>query len=139
MQEGDAFSFGANAGLFIDEREAGGPAPREGGVQIIHVEADVVNARAAFIEELSDRRQRFFWLQEFDERIASGKPGNAGAIGIVERSFRQAEDVAIEGDQLVEGSYGNADVGDAGAATGMVRHEIGLRVRPRRVRGALIR
>ncbi len=139
MQEGDAFSLGTNAGLFIDQREAGGSAPREGGVQIIHVEADVVNARPAFVEELSDRRLRFFWLQEFNERIASGEPRNAGAIGIVEGSFGEAEDVAIEGDQLVEGAYSNADVGDAGAATGLVRHEIGLRVCPRRVRGALIR
>ena len=80
MQEGDAFSLGTNAGLFIDQREAGGSAPREGGVQIIHVEADVVNARPAFVEELSDRRLRFFWLQEFNERIASGEPSSSPAM-----------------------------------------------------------
>jgi hypothetical protein len=48
-------------------------------------------------------------------RLERNAAVDLGAIGVVERSFRHTEDVAVEGEQLREPPDGDADVSDAGS------------------------
>src|SRR5439155_9513979 len=82
MQKGDALSFGADTWRLVDETDAGGAAAREGRVQIVDDEADVMNPRSSFGDELSDWRVRRVGLEQFDECVTGGKSGDARSIGI---------------------------------------------------------
>ena len=123
MQKGDALSFGADARHFVDETDGRRATAREGRVQIVDDEADVMNARTSFSDELSDWRVRRVGLEQLDECVAGGKSGDARSIGIVERHVGQLQDVAIERKQLVEPAHGDADMGDARAAARRLRQE----------------
>ena len=54
MEERDLLALGAQSGLLVDETNAGSAAALEGGIEIVHDEADVVNAWTAFGDELAD-------------------------------------------------------------------------------------
>lgn len=117
MEEGDALSFRAEPGLLVDETNACLPAALESEFEVVDVEADVMNAGTAPGDEPIDRRVVRRGLEQFDERLAGGEPGNAGTIGVVEWDLWEAEDVAVEGKDLVERADGDADMGDPGAST----------------------
>jgi hypothetical protein len=118
MEERDTFPFGAEAGCFVDEADACGFATRERAVEIVNREANVVNAGTSFGDELADWRLGGVGLEELNERLAGLHSGNAGAVGIVKRDLRHAEDVAVEGKDLIKCLHGDAHVGDAGGAIG---------------------
>ena len=106
MQEGDALAFRAEAGRLVDEADAGTAAALEGGIDVVHREADVVDAGAALLDELRDRRVGSLGFEQLDERIAGGESRDAGTVGIVERHLGHAEYVAVEGQDLVERAHG---------------------------------
>jgi hypothetical protein len=56
VQEGDALAFGTEARCVIDETNAPRTAPGERPVEVINGEADVMDPRATFGDELADRR-----------------------------------------------------------------------------------
>src|SRR2546423_14813452 len=121
MEKGDALSFGAEARGLVDEPDGGSAAALEGGVEVVDDEADVMNAGAAFCDELCDGRVCRGGLEQLDERLAGGETGDTGSVGIIEGHLRHTEDVAIKGNQRVESLHGDADMGDAGAARGTGR------------------
>jgi hypothetical protein len=51
VQEGHLVTAGAEAGRLVDEAHAGGLEAGEGGGQVVDLEADVVQAGAARVEE----------------------------------------------------------------------------------------
>ena len=124
MKEGNALPLGADAGRLVDEPETGVAATGQGAVEVVDFEADVMNARSALRDELGDGRIRRFRLEQLDEGAASSEAGNAGTIGVIERRGGHAEDVAVEGQELVEAVNGDADVRDARATRGGFLQEI---------------
>lgn len=117
MEKSDPLSFGAKAGLLVDETNARHPAALERELDVVDVEADVMYAGTAPGDEPIDRGVVRRGLQQFDERLAGGEPGNAGTVSVVERNLWKAEDVAVEGKDVVERADGDADMGDPGAST----------------------
>lgn len=67
MQKCDALAFGTEPRALIDEVNAGRFAALERAVEIVHGEADVMDARTTLGQELSDWGSGFIWLEEFDE------------------------------------------------------------------------
>src|SRR5690348_11382719 len=114
MEERDALAFRADPWRLVDEADAGGTAAVERAIEVVHLEADVMDAGPAPGDELADGALRRLALEELDERLAGGQPRDAGAIGVVQRHFGHAEDVAVEGQDLVEGADGDAHVGNTG-------------------------
>ena len=114
MHEGDALAFGADARSFVDEDDPGSAASGECDIEIVNGETDMMDSRAPLFEELFDRRIALGGLEQFDQGLAGGEPGDAGTVGVVERRVAQAEDVAKEGQECVEVPHGDANVRDAG-------------------------
>src|SRR5690242_7953778 len=114
MEEGDTLALRADPRGLVDEADARGAATGEGAVEVVHLEADVMDAGPAPGDELADGAVRRLAFEELDERLAGGQPRDAGAIGVVQRHFGHAEDVAVEGQDLVEGADGDAHVGNTG-------------------------
>ena len=54
VQERYALPFGSNAWVFVDKAEPGRSAACEGGIEILHGKADVMDSRSAFGEKLRD-------------------------------------------------------------------------------------
>src|SRR5581483_10653030 len=100
MQEGDALALGAEPRLFVDQADAELTAALEGSLEVVDGEADMVNSRPAFRDEFPDGRVGDVGLEQLDERIPGREPGDAGAVGVVERDFGEAEHVAIKRDAV---------------------------------------
>jgi hypothetical protein len=81
-----------------------------------------MDSGAAFGDELADRRVGMFGLEQLDEGITGREAGDPGTIGIVERDLGKAEEIAVEGKDLVECAHGDPDVGDARGTAGRVGH-----------------
>ena len=88
VEERDTFPFGAEPGRLVDQPKAGGAAAREGTVEVVDGEADVMDAGAAFGDELADGRVRILGLEQLDERVTGREAGDAGTVGVVERRLR---------------------------------------------------
>src|SRR4051794_32538905 len=106
MEERDTFPICTESWRLVDQSDARGPAAGEGVVQIVDGEADVMNAGPPFREEPADRTVRRAALEQLDERVAGGEARDQGAVGIVEGHLGQTEEVAIEGQDLVERAHG---------------------------------
>ena len=72
------------------------PAALHGAFEVIDREADVVDARAALFQELSDWRIGFIRFEQFDERVAGLKTTDPGAVAVGKLSLGHSEDIAIE-------------------------------------------
>ena len=122
MNECDALSLGAESGGGVDEADTGSSAAGKRGVEVVHGKADVVNAGTAFGGEFADWRVGGGGFEQLDERFAGLKPGDARTISVIERHVWQAEDVAIERQDLAECVNGDAHVGNACRAGWFVGH-----------------
>ena len=122
MEKRDTFPLRAEPRRLVDQSKASVAATREGTVEIVDCEADVVDAWAAFGDELADGRVRVLGLEQLDERVTRGKAGDVRAVGVVERDVGEAEQIAVEGKDLVERTHGDPDVGDARGTAGDVGH-----------------
>ena len=96
MQEGDTFPVGAEPGRFIDQPKAGRAATRERTVEIVDCEADVMDAGAAFGDELADGCVRMLGLEQFHEGVTGCEAGDARSVGVVERDVAEIEQIAVE-------------------------------------------
>lgn len=118
MKEGDPFSFRSEARYLVDEADSSSATALERPLEIVDVEADVMNARATLGDELADGRLGSFTLEKFNERFAGDESRNAGTVRIIERSLGHAEDVAVEWQDLLERTNRHTDVGDSRSAKG---------------------
>src|SRR5438874_3053154 len=110
MQESDAPSAGPAPGGFIDKLIAGRPATRQGGVQIGHAVADVVDAGPAFRKELRHGTLRIARLEQLDVDAAEMQADDRGAIGHFGPSWSESQDVAIKSQCLCDARDCDADV-----------------------------
>lgn len=124
MKEGDTFPLGTDSGCRVDEAETGIAAAVQRVVEVVDFEADVMNAWAALGDELGDGRIGRRGLEQLDQGVAGGEAGNAGAIGMIKRHGGHAEDVVVEGQELVDSMDGDADMRDARTTRGRFLQEI---------------
>lgn len=122
MEKGDTFPLGTLARHVVDQADTGEAAAFEGTVEVVDREADVMDARASFGDELADWRGRVVRREELDERLAGGESGDSGTIGVVEVDRRETEQVAVEGEHVVERAHGDPHVGDSRCTAGYVSH-----------------
>ena len=97
-------------------RICAGTTPVERRIQVIDHEADVVDSGPAALDEAAHWGLRGGGFQELDHRISGGETDDAGTVGVVERDLGESEDIAVEGHGVVEGTHGDANMCDAGAA-----------------------
>lgn len=93
MEEGDALSFRSDPRDLVHQRHAGGTALREHCVEVVHGEAQVVNAGTAFLDEARDRRVGTVGLEQFDKHVAGDESANARTIAVGERFVGESENV----------------------------------------------
>lgn len=91
MNEGDSLSFGAGAGFFVHQLDAGVAALRQRTVQIVHRKADVMDSRPPLCEKLSDRGGLIRRFKQLDQRAGGIEAANAGPIRIGQGNFGEAE------------------------------------------------
>ena len=96
MEESDAFALRAEPGNVIDQSDTCTTTPFQCTVQVIDGEADVVNAGTALGDELRNGRIGGVGLQKLDKRVTRAESGDAGAIGVIELSFGESEQVAVK-------------------------------------------
>ena len=122
MEKGDTFPLGAKSWNFINEAYTGRLAARERCIEVINGKTDVMDAGAAVGDELADRRIVSIGLEELNKRLTGLHARDMGAIGVIERDFGHAEEVAVEGQDVVQGPDSNANVGNSGGTFGSVSH-----------------
>ena len=122
MEERDTFPLGAEPGRLVDEPETCRPASRERTVQVVDGEADVMDAGAAFGDELADGGFGVQGLEQLDEGVAGIETSDASTVGVVERDLGETEQIAVEGKNLVERAHGDSNVGDASGTARDVGH-----------------
>ncbi len=122
MEKRDAFAFCSHTRGLIDESDAGGPAPVERSIEVVYCKADVMDARPAPSDELRDGRIVGAGFEQFHQRFAGGQAHNGSTVGVIKWNVGQSQDITVEGQQVVEGTYGDADVGNAGTAAKRFSH-----------------
>ena len=112
MQKRDALAVGTDARAFIDQSNAQCAAAGKDAVEIIDGKAHVMDSLTSLRDELSDWRIRRLRLEQLDQRVSRGEPGDASPVRIVERDFGHAQHVSIEGDAVGQSLHGDSDVRD---------------------------
>jgi hypothetical protein len=82
VQEGDPLSLGANARRLVDQAKPGGTAAIQHGIEVVHGEADVMDAGAAARDELSDGGLGSVRLEQLDEGLAGLEADDRRTVGI---------------------------------------------------------
>jgi len=113
MQEGNPPSAGAATGRPVDELVARGSAGFERGVEIGDPETEMMDSGPVALEELRDRGAGLGRGEQLDLGRAEPQGNYSGAVGIFLRTRREAEDIAVERESLVEVGYSDADMGQA--------------------------
>lgn len=113
MQERDATSMGPDSGRLVDQAVPGGAAPEQGGIEVGHFVADVMDARSALRQEFGDRAVGCRGLEEFYFGSAKGQGNNRGTVRRFGGAGLESENVAVEGKGVSQVVDGDADVGDA--------------------------
>ena len=122
MEKRDALPLRANAGRFIDKPEANVAAALQSAVEIIHRETHVVDAGTPSGEVFANGRVVGRCLEELHQRVAGRQPCNGGTVGIVQWNLWHTENITVERKQLVKGTHGDPDVGDACTAAYGIGH-----------------
>lgn len=116
MEERDALALRTEAWHFIDDVNTVRLASREHCVNVVHVEANVVNAWSSLGKELPNGGFGLLGFEQFHKRLAGCDRFDAGAVGIVERDFRHSEDISVQRQNRLKGLDGDTEMGDAGTA-----------------------
>lgn len=84
----------------------------QGGLNILHLETEVMNSLPAFFQKLCDRRERIGGLQKLDAAFAHRMKGDRHAlVGYRFLSVeRQTQCVAIDGLRLLQRIHGNPNM-----------------------------
>ncbi len=119
MDERDAPTAGAGTRDLVHETIAGRAARRDGGVQVRHSVAYMVNARAAPVEKSGDGAPGVRGLEQLDFGLAEGQGNDSRAIGELRLVGLEAEDLAIESQGIADVVDGDPDMRDAGGVPHM--------------------
>ena len=122
MQESDSLTFRPNAGFLVDKLYAGLPTAIEHPVEVVHREADVMNARSALRYEARDRRGGIVSLKKLHQWLAGAQAHNVRTVGILEWYLGQSQDITEERKALGKGLHSDSDVRYARAARGCWGH-----------------
>jgi hypothetical protein len=114
VDERDSLALGTNSRGVVDQPKPDGPAAQQRGVEVIDSETDVMKPWTALLEEPADRPFRSARLEQFDERVTSRHGGDGGAVGVVERYFREPKHITVERQCIGKPAYGDADMSDTG-------------------------
>ncbi len=123
MKEGYALAFGAKSGYLVDESDAVRFALPQRTVKILNGETDVMDPWTSSGDELANRGIGGAGLKKFDQCVSGDEAGDLCAIGVIEGHLDHPEDVAVEGQDLVERFDGETNVGDTGAAWCGICHD----------------
>src|ERR1017187_737593 len=114
MDEDVSMAAGARAGLVEQSRPTGLEAG-DGGVEGRHAQGDVVQSGPAFFEEPGDGRIGGGGLKQFNAGVSGGEHGDVHLLG--DDGFAVSDGQAkglVEGDGLLQGGYGDAEMVDGG-------------------------
>jgi thioredoxin 1 len=120
MQERNAPAASSRAWPLVHQTIASRPAGLDGGIEIGDPVADVMNAGAALGQESSNGAVSLDRRQKLDLGLSKRERQNCGSVNRFRRMGLDSEHVTIKGHCRIEVSYGNADMGNAGA----VNHRI---------------
>ena len=112
MDESNSALAGPAPGRLIDQPVSELPAGVQRGIEVGHTVADVVDAGAAPRQEAGDGTVGTDGFEQLDFGSAEGQRNDAGAVGFLHQMRNDAEDVAIEGQGIVDAFNRNANVGD---------------------------
>jgi hypothetical protein len=87
-------------------------------IEVVHRHRHVMDAGAALVDVLRDRRVGAGGLEQFHERGARRQSGDPCPVAVGQWNDRQAEDVAKEGEGIVQCADRESEVRD-GRAAGM--------------------
>ena len=118
VDERDSLALGTNAGGLVDQPKPDGPATQQRGVEVIDGETDVMKPWTVLLEEPADRPPGSARLEQFDERVTGRHGGDRGAVGVVERYFREPKHITVERQCIGKPAYGDADMSDTGPREG---------------------
>jgi len=90
MQEHDALPMGSHTRL-PDGSESFGPGAGQGGIQILYLETEVMNALPAFFQESSDRAIGGEGFQKLEVHLPDGEEGGLDLFGFDGFPVRTAE------------------------------------------------
>jgi thioredoxin 1 len=96
VKEGNASPTGAAAGYLIDQAVPRGARAVEGGIEVGHAVADVMDARSALRQEPGDRSIGVDGFEQLDVHVAEGQAHDSGAIGPFSGAGLKTQDVAIK-------------------------------------------
>ena len=122
MEKRDALPLRTQARSFVDKSEAGVTAALQGAVEVVYSETNVVNTGTPPGDVFANRRVVGLCLEQLHQRFSGRQSRYGGTVGIVQWDLGQAEDITVEGKQLVESTHGDPDVGDARTAAYGVGH-----------------
>ena len=122
MQERDALPLGANARYFVDKLNSRLPAPLEHSVEVVDGEADVMYSRSPLLDEAGDRRAGVCRLQELHQGFSGTEARDPGAVGVLKRHLRQAEDIAEKRHAVAQRPHRDAYMRNANSARGCWGH-----------------
>ena len=112
MQESDASAVCSDARFFAHQLVPLISAAPQGGIQIGHAEADVVDSRSAFGDEFGDRPVVRLRFEKFDIDVAERQRYNGGAICRLERFRNGTEYLLVERRRRGKVRNRDADVSD---------------------------
>ncbi len=122
MNEGDGLSLGANSRSFVDQPNAGGPAPIEGRGEIIDCKADVVDPGASAGDEFSDRSVVSLRLEQLDQRPACLESLDTRSVRIGDFHLIHPKYVAEERELCLNRWQRNANMRDSCSLWGFLLH-----------------
>jgi hypothetical protein len=102
VKEGNPFTFRSETRPFVDETDSSGSATFERGVEIVYRKADMMDAWAAFGDELRHWRLWGLGFEELDQGITGAQSGDSGPIVVAERDVVETEQVTVQRKNLVE-------------------------------------
>ena len=112
MHERDKRALGARARLLVHELRAARLELRQGCIDVVDAQRDVMQARAALLDVLRDGRIRRGRFQQLEARLPRRHEMHPHTLGgdLLGRFHFQAQRVAIERQRRVEILHGDADV-----------------------------
>src|SRR5215831_18498176 len=113
IEEGDPRSAVPDTRRFVAQRDALLLELRQRAIDVLHLEADVKEARALLADPLRDARFGSLALEQLDVRLADRQHGETRLADLLLVLEGQAERVLQQFDRLPERVHGDGDVLDA--------------------------
>lgn len=118
MNEGDALSFGTDAGSVVHQLDPRFAASGEGAVQVVNGKADMMEPRPPLSEKFPYRGGLIGRFEEFHQGAGGVKAANPRAIRVGEGNLDKTQYPLEKRGRITNGAHGNSDVRDLRAAWG---------------------